>query len=270
MEDNQSAKESADECSLHSSDILSQTIEINEEKPSTDITSNEELINDLAELTLKVERHGAILAENRSILKANADILRKLNQNIDILIDTIEYQTRNRNLEILKLVQSWKLIFPSKDIEANEFIGELNRKLRALNLSEEELLNILPEFFVKNAKIWCCNQLRIWFSWEDFEKSFKIYFCDIKDDDELWVEIYNSHQHKRETGVEFIIRMQKLYNKMLTPRPLKTQIYYIIKGLNAEFKSWRMITDIDNINSYEKLVHIVRHIEAMLNESSKN
>ncbi|KAK0072355.1 hypothetical protein PV325_011473 [Microctonus aethiopoides] len=126
-------------------------------------------------------------------------------------------------------------------------------------------LVILPQVLTGNALTWYACNYTTWHTWFDFVNDFNNVYVKPKSEREILNEIDQATCQENEAPLEFALRLQKLYNKLLTPPGILVQLSTIIDAL-----PWKWILHLRTrpISIYNELFMTINQLEAVVKKRS--
>lgn len=171
------------------------------------------------------------------------------------------------SVNAIRKVREWRLTFPTPGLDPEEFLFKLERKMIAEGLTSDVGLVILPEVLTGNALTWYACNYTTWHTWFDFVNDFNNVYVKPKSEREILNEIDQASCQENEAPLEFALRLQKLYNKLLTPPGILEQLSTIIDALPWR---WTLHLRTRPISTYNELYMTINQLEATVNKRSVN
>ncbi|KAK0156754.1 hypothetical protein PV328_012357, partial [Microctonus aethiopoides] len=171
------------------------------------------------------------------------------------------------SVNAIRKVREWRLTFPTPGLDPEEFLFKLERKMIAEGLTSDVGLVILPEVLTGNALTWYACNYTTWHTWFDFVNDFNNVYVKPKSEREILNEIDQASCQENEAPLEFALRLQKLYNKLLTPPGILEQLSTIIDALPWK---WTLHLRTRPISTYNELYMTINQLEATVNKRSVN
>ncbi|XP_051160010.1 putative nuclease HARBI1 [Leptopilina boulardi] len=162
---------------------------------------------------------------------------------------------RNTVPNLHKIIKSWELKYPGK-LDADAFLDEFERKLAASAINPDDALTTLPQAFSETAYTWFATFRTTWQTWAEFSAKFRKTFGDANDVQQINNKIQRAIQQENETGIEFVIRISALYNKLQEKVLEKNQLDKIYSALHSELI---LQFDRESFSSYEEEYYFTKY-----------
>lgn len=156
-------------------------------------------------------------------------------------------------------IYQWKLKFSGETdtMSIESFLGQLDMKRIARNLSWDEIFVCAVDLFEGTAQIWYQLHRREFNNWEELVMGLRNAFREHNYYTLLWKEIMNRLQGSTETVISYVSKMRVLFNRLAQPAPEQMQINVIIANASSKFQEMlnfvpcRTLAELEN--SFQRL-----------------
>ena len=177
------------------------------------------------------------------------------------------HKSRFNYTQTYKIMKSFDLKFHGNDNENAElFLDELKDCIENSDISKDRALKAIPRLLFGQAKKWYQGEKRYFENWKSFEKKFRKRFVPLRNDRDIYEDLYGRTQGEDENIAEFIGNF-KLIAALLKHVPREKVLVEIAeKNLLPKYRNW--IND-RRISTFDLLLSIGQKCERRLEENKR-
>lgn len=162
---------------------------------------------------------------------------------------------KSRDLtQTYKIIKSFDLKFDGKESENAElFLEELMDCVKNSSLDKKRALKAIPRLLSGQAKKWYQGEKHYIHTWSDFKKKFKKRFIPLRDDGDIYEDLYGRTQGEDESIAEFINNIKLIAAYFRHPPAEKSLVKLTIKNLLPKYRSFirdKTIKTFDKLQKY--------------------